>query len=417
MGRPSYYHDLESHHEAPSRRQSWTFILTWSVIGYACVIAAFLSLCSSYPSLLDLGLLPGFIYESHPAPFRAFSKGSGYFKKPQGLKVAALVPFYSPERTAILDCYLQKNLINNRGYLDRVTFIPQTNDTGSLKWLEALVEQSSFYAISPPDQPLIVPTLHNDDIFVWIDGDVVFLEDHTIPTILKTKLDYPDSLIVSANVANQAALKSLHSHPGTALPYLPELLPSQLPSDQPLQANTAQDWRVSNLPHWEGPPDFEVDQGFLSPFKGHRWLLSDDEDADRTPIATSVYGDNGPGLDHWTVHAQQHYSFLHHLEFNDLHQYKFPMWNNPVESISRNFLCSRGRDLDTLRAVIQQSHTNDLPLKAVREIYSDDDRRIIIDGKGLAVHYTDLTGDGLDTTDILQRYRAYAEEMVCPKTL
>jgi hypothetical protein len=46
---------------------------------------------------------------------------------------------------------------------------------------------------------------------------------------------------------------------------------------------------------------------------------------------------------------------------------------------------------------------------------SQDTENIIIDGKGLVSHYDDKAGlEGLDSTDVLQRYRAYAEEVICP---
>lgn len=303
--------------------------------------------------------------------------------------------------------------MNNRGFLDEVIFLPRTKDATSLNSLDLLVKQTPLYTIAP-ERGLGNGGWNRDDLHIWIDGDMLFLEDHTIPTIVKTKLDYPDSSIVSANVVNEAALRALHSHPGTTLPYLPELLNQSFPA--PTQALTNDDWRVSNLPHWEGPSDFKVDHAFTPPSESHRWLPASDNDAERAPIVKSVDGNNGPGMDHWTVHAQQHYSFLSHLELGNLHRYKFPMWSNPVESISSHLLCLRGKDLNTLQFILDQSHSSDLDMRAVRATY-DDNRRIIIDGKGLAVHYsTNASSRDLDHTDILRRYRGYAEEAVCPPT-
>ncbi|UDD64782.1 hypothetical protein AFCA_011991 [Aspergillus flavus] len=247
-------------------------------------------------------------------------------------------------------------------------------------------------------------------IFIKIDGDTIFLEDHTISTIVKTKLDHPDSLIVSANVINQAALQALHSHPGVALPYLPELSSS----DQP-QIPVTQDWRATDLPAWEGPADFKVSKGYPPPSESHRWLPSADENGDRTPIGMSMYGDNGPELDDWTIHAQQHYSFLQHLEDGDLYRYKFPMWVDPTDSLSPNFLCLRAGDPSIVKSIIQQD-TDKLSLEVAQEVLGSD-RGTIIDGKGLAAHYSiEASSWGLDSTDILHRYRAYAKEMICLDT-
>lgn len=382
--------------------------MIWSIVSSICMTAVFLGLYSSFSSLFDLGILPLFAQRYSAPPFRAFSKGSGYLSKPHEFKIIAVVPFYSSARTEILDCYLQKNLASNRGFIDEVIFFPKTNDTTNLKWLESLIDSSPQYTTSQLGNDAVYG---ESNMYIWIDGDVVFLEDHTIPTIVKTKLDYAGSALVSANVVNQASLKTLHSHPGTALPYLPEL-----PSAQS-QEHAAQDWRVADLPRWEGPADFIANGEFSVPPDSHRWLLADEEDMDRTPIATSMYGENGPGLDHWTVHAQQHYSFLYHLQVGHLYRYKFPMWSNPVESISPNLLCLRGHDdFSTLQLLLEQSESGVLDSRTIHEAYGDT-RRIIIDGKGLAAHYSGGDPDGgLDATDVLQRYRLYAREFVCPQT-
>ena len=41
-------------------------------------------------------------------------------------------------------------------------------------------------------------------------------------------------------------------------------------------------------------------------------------------------------------------------------------------------------------------------------------RHVIVDGHGVAVHHGySIMAEGLRSTDILDRYRAYAEEMIC----
>jgi hypothetical protein len=43
-------------------------------------------------------------------------------------------------------------------------------------------------------------------------------------------------------------------------------------------------------------------------------------------------------------------------------------------------------------------------------------KQTIVDGKGVVSHYDHQAGlEGLDMTDLLKRYRAYAEEVVCPE--
>lgn len=307
---------------------------------------------------------------------------------------------------------LQKNLVHNHGFLDQVVFIPQTTDAVSLDWLYSIVQKTPEYAISPPGRDMDWKIAHDNTMYIRIDGDVVYMEDHTIPTIVKTKFDNPDSLYVSANVVNEAALASLHSHPGVALPYLPELHHVEQASRS--KSQLSHDWRASSLPHWEGPADFRVQEGFKPPFQGHRWLLPIDDSSDRDPIGSSVYTNTGPGLKDWTVSAQQHYSFLHHLEYNDLTRYKFPLWTSPIEPISRRFGCFWGRDSKVLQAIFEHDSTDDDQL--LRPWVASDGTRpsVSIDGKGLVSHYSAFLGTaGLDSTDILERYQAYAQEMVC----
>lgn len=268
--------------------------------------------------------------------------------------------------------------------------------------------------MSPPGQDMDWKIAQDNTMYIRINGDVVFLEDHTIPTIVKTKLDNPTSLMVSANVANEAALASLHSHPGVALPYLPELYHVDQPSR--FKSQLSQGWRASFLPQWSGPESFRVQKGFKAPFQGHRWLLPAEAGSDRDPIAGSIYTDTGPTLQDWTVSAQQHYSFLQHLETGDLGRYKFPLWMDPAEPTSQNFGCFWGKDAEALRKTFEYESSEEL-----YQFWNGPDGsrpHVIIDGKGLVSHYPAHLGPaGLDSTDLLDRYRAYAQEKVCRQTL
>ncbi|KAJ5683158.1 hypothetical protein N7462_006323 [Penicillium macrosclerotiorum] len=412
MGRPRSPRDVESNHkeDVSYTWREWAAVLTWSVLGYLSIILMVIGYFN--PSLLPIDPT-SLVFNKDISPFFAFSRGSGHFPKPRGLKIVALVPFNYHERTEILDCYLQKNLVHNHGFLDQVVFIPQTEDPVSLEWLNSLIRQTPEYAISPPGQDMDWKIAQDNVMYIRIDGDVVFLEDHTIPTIVKTKLENPNSIMVSANVVNEAALSSLHSHPGVAFPYLPELQHVKQPARS--KSQLSHDWRASSLPRWQGPASFRVRKGFKPPFQGHRWLLPIESGSDRDPIAASVYTETGPTLKDWTVSAQQHYSFLDHLESNTLEKYKFPLWVEPTEPISQNFGCFWGNDAETLRKLFMHSSDEDF---SKSWIAPDGTRpHVSIDGKGLVSHYSASLGvSGLDSTDLLERYRAYAEEKVCRPT-
>ncbi|KAG0156508.1 mitochondrial-processing peptidase subunit alpha protein [Penicillium digitatum] len=410
MGRTQNLRDIESNNEKKhSRWRDWAFVLLWGVIGYASII--FIVLAYSNPGLIPF-YISSLLFRKEISPFFAFSHGTGHYSKPQGFKIVALVPFHYHERTAILDCYLQKNLVHNNGFLDQVVFVPQTDDAVSMDWLYSIVNQTPAYSISSRGYEMEWKVAKDDVMYIRIDGDTVFLEDNAISTIVKTKLDNPSTLMVSANVINEAALASLHSHPGTALPYLPELYDVKQPSRSKSQLK--HDWRASSLPSWQGPLNFEVPKDFEPPFEGHRWLLPRDTGSGRDPIARSIYTDTGPTLHDWTVGAQQHYSFLHHLEHNDLGHYKFPMWVDPNEPTSENFGCFWGNDA----AHVHRMFRNNQKGSSHNWQMSDGSRpHVIIDGKGLVSHYSARQGaTGLDATDLITRYRAYAQEKVCLQT-
>ncbi|CAI7660251.1 unnamed protein product [Penicillium glandicola] len=410
MGRTQHLRDVESNNETKSTNwRDWAFLLLWGVIGYACIILTVLTYCKPGFIPFDISSL---LFRKELSPFFAFSQGTGHYSKPQGFKIVALVPFHYHERTAILDCYLQKNLVHNNGFLDQVIFVPQTDDAASMEWLYSIVNQTPEYAISSSRGHEMEWKVAKDNVmYIRIDGDIVFLEDNAISTIVKTKIDNPSTMMVSANVINEAALASLHSHPGTALPYLPELYNVKQPSRSKSQLK--HDWRASSLPRWQGPLGFEVRKDFEPPFEGHRWLLPGDAGAGGDPIARSVYTDNGPTLHDWTVGAQQHYSFLHHLEDNDLGRYKFPIWVDPTEPISENFGCFWGNDAVDLHRIFHNANRS-----SHNWTMSDGSRpHVIIDGKGLVSHYSARQGAaGLDATDLITRYRAYAQESVCLQT-
>ncbi|KAL4793785.1 hypothetical protein BDV19DRAFT_209051 [Aspergillus venezuelensis] len=224
--------------------------------------------------------------------------------------------------------------------------------------------------------------------------------------MVKTKLDHLDSLVVSANVINEAALEGLHSHPSIALPYLPELQLSE-PVDH-------DSWSPSALPRWQGYTGFRVPRDFSPPFENHRWLLSDEESFDHTPIGMSIYSEDGPRPGDWNIKAQQHNSFLRLLESGDLNRYKFPLWTNPTDPISTAFFCFEGGNAEFVESFMQIDREGSKDLLAGSSA-NEQDKDILIDGKGLAVRYASGSdSEGLDAMDVLQRCRCYAREMVCP---
>lgn len=107
MGRlPTTHGDVESNHnkEQSSPWRDWMVVLTWSLVGYMCIILTIIGYFN--PSLMPFDVT-ALLFNKNISPFFAFSHGSGHFAKPADFKIVALVPFKHHERTEILDCYLQ----------------------------------------------------------------------------------------------------------------------------------------------------------------------------------------------------------------------------------------------------------------------------------------------------------------------
>lgn len=289
-----------------------------------------------------------------------------------------------------LNIYLeQKNLVENGGLIDEVIFIPETTttETSHLEWLHGLANSSDLYSIGTARDTM---TYSSRDLYLQIDGDVVYIEDHTIPTIVNTKMQHPESLIVSANVIHQSAVAKFHQRTGVIIPYLPEPFLGQ----KQLLSSTLSE-NSSNKRHgllWSILP------------RRMRELFENNNNSS----SNNIMNNNPPQTEksnNWIVQAQQHYSFLYHLAQGTLGVYKFPSWTNPPNTVSTAlFTCIRGGDMDLISE--RKSQTSWLR------------KRTIIDGKGVVSHYSSDEEAGLpgllDSTDVVQRYQSFAEENVCP---
>jgi hypothetical protein len=175
-------------------------------------------------------------------------------------------------------------------------------------------------------------------------------------------------------------------------------------------------WRASELPYWEGPEDFKFDGSNPAPYHNHRWLpIKGDFDIVKTPAKDLSFDAEAGGLHSWAAAAQTHYSFLSHLEKQDTYRYKFDHWDYHYSRLSINFFGIRGSDI-----------LDAYPFPGDDEAYltmqrpRDLGRHVIVDGQGLAVHFAfgpqreAHERKGLYDTDLLSRYREYAQEFVCP---
>ncbi|KAF2397317.1 hypothetical protein EJ06DRAFT_144184 [Trichodelitschia bisporula] len=405
----------------------------------ACALASLLLLFASVAS--DYG--PPRLFRAAPPPARpAFQPGSHVgepssqalqaWVKPAGLRIVGLVFYGRAEFVKVLDCYLKRNLVDNGGLLDEVIFSVHTDKQPDLDYLDELLATTPRYTRFESTEPYegfsFVGTwgaVKRGNLYIKIDDDVLYFEDDAIAALSKRMIENPQYFAVSANSVNNPALSWIHYGLGVYEPYLPELTPPPNPSHQP------QSWRASELPHWTGPPSFIFNGSQPAPFPGHRWLplphrtfntphaSPPGRDISDTPAGALTYDAFGPSWRDWAVAAQTHYSFLHHLERGELWRYKFNLWDYHYYRLSINFIAFWGDDIVDAMPFPTGDDEEYLTRAKPREL----GRHVVVDGTAISVHFAfspqrklddaDAPG-GLYHTDLLARYKAYAEEEVCP---
>lgn len=232
------------------------------------------------------------------------------------------------EYISILDCYLQRNLVRNGGWLDEVMFIMRVNRTVDIVYLHDLTDSIPEYNLheiyteeQDDDKPFAeaYKLCEPDTLYVKIDDDILFLEDNAIQSIVHRKIDNPDYLMVSANVLNQPASSWVSQHHlNASKPYLPETSkPDGFVDDD---RRHMVDWRPSTLPSWKSNSAYNFSLDSPPPFKGHRWLPLGRGEYRYTPADTMIRHDNTSYLRNesseylpWTVAAQRkvpHFPFF-----------------------------------------------------------------------------------------------------------
>ncbi|KAL1616260.1 hypothetical protein SLS54_008553 [Diplodia seriata] len=262
----------------------------------------------------------------------------------------------------------QRNLARKGGFLDEVVFLARTDNEEDLAWLDGLVAREPAYTrknlqFDGIDYTTAYDICENGTMYIKMDDDLVFIEDHAIATIAKKKLEHPEYFAVAANVVNQPSLSWIHYRLGVVKPYFPELT----------RASPGQK---------------------------------------ETPIATTSFDAFSQGLWHWQVAAQQHYSFLGHLEENDLWKYKFDTLDYHFMRMGIQMMAIWGEDV--IASEIHNGNGDD-EYHFTEVMTKRTGRHAVVDGRALVSHYTFLPQrSGLAATDILQRYRAFADENICP---
>ncbi|KHN95054.1 uncharacterized protein MAM_07103 [Metarhizium album ARSEF 1941] len=323
-------------------------------------------------------------------------------------RIVGLVFYRKRQEASILDCYLKRNLAKNGGVLDGVIWLRQTDDAQDLQFLDKLVRSEAHYSdqTGHADAARAYDGIEDDLLYVKVDSGIVYIEDGTILSMVHRRAIRPDLYLVSANVVNQPLSSWLHLSLGAVKPYLPD-------NETLVKARSGVSWRSSRLPPWRGPPDFDLDKWNPPAGRQHLWLpvmWKKDRLLDNTPIVHTVYDAyRKQGKWEWMAAAQQHFSLLENLERGELSKYKFHLWNYQELGMGTQLVAMTGRDINAAKPIDDAAERH-LSVTVPRKT----GRPAVADGRGVAAYYSSKDQyEALEKTDILERYRSFAQEHVC----
>ncbi|KAF3073260.1 hypothetical protein Trihar35433_9487 [Trichoderma harzianum] len=330
-------------------------------------------------------------------------------------KIMGLIFYGRRSTVSILDCYLKRNLVKNGGILDGVIFLQRTTDEDDLKFLDKLLESEPDYTkwvidMNEDGFASSYDRIQDDVMYIKMDDDIVYIEDSAIPSIVTTRAEHPEFFVVSSNVINQPLISWIHWNLGAVKAYLPELNKAY-PAPQP---GSKLNWRPSLLPSWQGADDFQVSEWNPPDHQKHRWLPvkgHSDHILDRTPIVETEYDPFGPGWKKWQVAAQEHYSLFENIENNNLRQYRFGTWDFQLKRMGIQFTCMMGKDINLAKPIAADDEHH-----FAVTMPEQTGRHAVADGGGVVAHFSfgaQAGDERIEQTDVLDRYRVYAEENIC----
>ncbi|KAI0840398.1 hypothetical protein F5Y06DRAFT_285781 [Hypoxylon sp. FL0890] len=416
--------------------------------------------CTTWPVNTDGTYTPNAKPE-HPMVLDTLAPEGGW-KKPRGFKVVAMV-FYKHRRNAdLLDCYLRQNLAVYGGYLDEVWFMVHTIKRSDIEWLRGFVNEMPEYKFVDLGPCAIEKTkclwehaVDDDTLYIKMDDNVLYIHHDAIPQLVHTRLAQPHPYAISAQIVNSPVTGLQQLHYGAIHAFLPA--PSR-----GAHHKAAETWRPSEMGLYpEGTLRFSQDPINLnSSSRGHTWLLLSNSSHDtlaltRTPMGAWNHHLNsetvtfGPHWKSWGLSAQQLYSLLYNLELNQMHRYHFgraidfedhanhkdpctratttpsnahanptthaspspggeQLYDTQYEPYHLKFIAIWGRDIAAslpVRGSDETHLTSSTPLRLGRPF--------VIDTRAVVGHESFGLGDGVAYTDLVDRFRSYANEMVC----
>ncbi|UNI25015.1 hypothetical protein JDV02_010723 [Purpureocillium takamizusanense] len=337
-------------------------------------------------------------------------------KKPANTTVSALVFYGREDRVSSLRCYLERNLVENGGWLDEVLWVVNTDKADDLHYLDEIIESNPTVhrkLVVPGDKLWVYSyykawqRLDRGKYYVKIDDDILWMADDAIPRLVAQKIARPQDLVVSANIINNPPLGFMHYHMGALHPYFPD---TEAPAEE---ADATTPWKPSQHPYWEGPADYTWPLDKKPPHKNHRWLrVQDDNMMGQTPAAELKYEVWGPSYESWAIAAQMHYSLLENIENDRTDAYKFGTWDMHGHRIRINFMCFYADDILNTDVENWPKNRGDEDMVVI-DLPKQLNRSVTIAGAALGAHFQYSDQGDLADTDLLRRYRALADERAC----
>jgi hypothetical protein len=278
----------------------------------------------------------------------------------------------------------------------------------------------------------------------------VYIHQDAIPQLVHTRLAVPHAFAVSAQLVNSPITGMEQFHHNAIYPLVPD--PVKKASHK-----ASETWRLSSLDKYPESSlaslKKEDDKSIMfpkAPYRGHPFVFLSEDNYDLLHTSMGRY-DQDPGGDFiafspvwksWAMAAQQQYSLLYNLEKNRMSRYFFgrpapypanakgpdpettvaapkrdgaPMlggeqiFDTQFRRYNLNFCAVWGSDIK------QQLPIADDDEDAItKEIPKRTGRPFIIDTRAVVGHFSFFTQiEDIRQTDLLDRYRAYANEAVC----
>ena len=274
----------------------------------------------------------------------------------------------------ILLKYLEANVKENGGILDKIVFAVKTYNREDLSLLASIMKRNKTYIQRKQftvnkSYGEVYGMVHDDDLMFKIDDDICFIANGTFERMIYEYLNQ-NRMYLSANVVNHPLLSYVHARLRAILPF--------------------KDVRINGTLKFVKLEDgTEIDQIF--PYYSYdaysKWWSE--------PKAA----------------AAAHESLIYHVRHDQLHVYDFNLWDFHSANYSRwsiNFFLTRGKYVNKIRQWFPDFDDDE---KLISEtIPRNKKKHVYALGKAVVAHFSySPQRDYLEGTNLLAKYKDLAD--------